>query len=53
MLFNVEVVDEAEFVDRLAEMEPGLVGDEYSRNPNNNPDGAREMERDLQTPRWR
>lgn len=51
MLFNVEVVDEAEFVDRLAEMEPGLVGDEFNRNPNNNPDGAREMERDLQTPR--
>ncbi|MGW3944986.1 aa3-type cytochrome oxidase subunit II [Micrococcus endophyticus] len=51
MLFNVEVVDEAEFVDRLGEMEPGLVGDEYNRNPYNNPDGARGMERDLQTPR--
>ena len=50
MLFNVEVVDEAEFVQRLEEMEPG-VGDEYSRNPNNNPDGAGTMERDLQTPR--
>ena len=51
MLFNVEVVDEAEFVQRLEEMEPGQVGEEYSRNPNNNPDGARTMERDLQTPR--
>ena len=51
MLFNVEVVDETEFVQRLEEMEPGQVGDEYSRNPNNNPDGAGTMERDLQTPR--
>ncbi|WP_455709510.1 aa3-type cytochrome oxidase subunit II [Micrococcus luteus] len=51
MLFNVEVVDEAEFVQRLEEMEPGQVGEEYSRNPNNNPDGAGTMERDLQTPR--
>ncbi|MDX2340445.1 cytochrome c oxidase subunit II [Micrococcus sp. 2A] len=51
MMFNVEVVDEAEFTQKLDEMEPGLVGDEYNRNPNNNPDGAREMEVDLQTPR--
>lgn len=51
MLFNVEVVDEATFVQKLDELEPGLVGDEYNRNPNNNPDGAREMEVDLQTPR--
>ena len=36
---------------KLDELEPGLVGDEYNRNPNNNPDGAREMEVDLQTPR--
>ncbi|MDY6055424.1 cytochrome c oxidase subunit II [Micrococcus sp.] len=51
MLFNVEVVDEATFLQRLDEMQPGLVGDEYNRNPNMNPDGAQEMEVDLQTPR--
>lgn len=51
MLFNVEVVTEAEFQQKLDEMEPGLIGDEYNRNPNENPDGAREMEVDLQTPR--
>lgn len=51
MLFNVEVVSEQEFQQKLDEMEPGLIGDEYNRNPNENPDGAREMEVDLQTPR--
>ena len=51
MLFNVEVVSEEEFQQQLDQMEPGLVGDEYNRNPNENPDGAREMEVDLQTPR--
>jgi len=51
MLFNVEVVDEATFVQKMNEMEPGLVGDELDRNPNQNPDGARNMEVDLQTPR--
>ncbi|OFR90280.1 cytochrome C oxidase subunit II [Micrococcus sp. HMSC067E09] len=51
MLFNVEVVSEEEFKQQLDRMEPGLVGDEYNRNPNENPDGAREMEDDLQTPR--
>ncbi|MGJ5591394.1 aa3-type cytochrome oxidase subunit II [Micrococcus lylae] len=51
MLFNVEVVSEEEFKQKLDEMEPGLVGDEFNRNPNENPDGAREMENDLQTPR--
>ncbi|MDO5634463.1 MAG: cytochrome c oxidase subunit II [Micrococcus sp.] len=51
MLFNVEVVSEADFVAQLEQMEPGLIMDEYNRNPNENPDGAREMERDLQTPR--
>ena len=51
MLFNVEVVSEQEFQQRLDEMEPGLIGDEYNRNVNENPDGARNMENDLQTPR--
>jgi cytochrome c oxidase subunit II len=51
MLFNVEVVSELEFQQRLDEMEPGLIGDEYNRNVNENPDGARNMENDLQTPR--
>lgn len=40
MLFNVEVVEEAEFVAQLNEMEDGLIEYEYSRNPNENEGGA-------------
>ena len=52
MLFNVEVVPEDEFVEKMEQMEQGqLPGDEFNRNPNENSDGAQEMEVDLQTPR--
>jgi cytochrome c oxidase subunit II len=44
MLFNVEVVSEAEFREQLSRMEDGHLGDEYNRNPNENPDGQRDSQ---------
>ncbi|MFC7402296.1 cytochrome c oxidase subunit II [Citricoccus sp. GCM10030269] len=44
MLFNVEVVSEAEFREHLGEMEDGLLGNEYSRNPNEHADGQLDQE---------
>ncbi len=48
MLFNVEVVSEQEFTSQLSQMEDGHVGDEYNRNPNENPDGAQNQENPVQ-----
>jgi cytochrome c oxidase subunit 2 len=33
MLFRVEVVSEAEFEQRMSELEDGQIGEEYDRNP--------------------
>jgi cytochrome c oxidase subunit 2 len=44
MLFNVEVVSEAEFREQMSRMEDGHLGDEYNRNPNENPDGWRDSQ---------
>ncbi len=48
MLFNVEVVSEAEFREQLSRMEDGHLGDEYNRNPNENPDGQRDQQNPVQ-----
>lgn len=40
MLFNVEVVEEAEFLRQMDQMDDGLIEYEYSRNPNENDGGA-------------
>jgi cytochrome c oxidase subunit II len=44
MLFNVEVVSEEEFRTQLSQMEDGHVGNEYNRNPNQNPEGWQDQE---------
>ena len=43
MLFNVEIVEEAEFSMKSASFR-GLSGAELNRNPNENPDGQRDQE---------
>lgn len=48
MLFNVEVVSEAEFTQQLSQMEQGHLGGEYNRNPNQNPDGQRDQQNPVQ-----
>lgn len=51
MLFNVEVVEEAEFRDQLSQMDEGLSGAELNRNPNLNEDGQKDAEVPLGDPR--
>ena len=50
MLFNVEIVEEAEFLNEIRQLPEGLSGAELNRNPNENPDGQRDQEVPLGDP---
>src|SRR5699024_1999366 len=50
MLFNVEIVEEDEFLDEIRQLPEGLSGAELNRNPNENPDGQQDQEVPLGDP---
>lgn len=50
MLFNVEIVEEDEFLNEIRQLPEGLSGSELNRNPNENPDGQQDQEVPLGDP---
>ena len=50
MLFNVEILEEDEFLDEIRQLPEGLSGAELNRNPNENPDGQQDQEVPLGDP---
>src|SRR5690625_6805849 len=42
MLFNVEILEEDEFLNQIRELPEGLSGAELNRNPNENPGGQQD-----------